>query len=213
MKKHGKKWRAEQSKKQPSHKEQLLELELNLKRSPRTKEDIATLRDKAYAILCKLPEKEKQIRIWHKCDLRRYHDEMTKKFENPNPSLREFKDIIEIIMSESTIEYPVPFPNVIGICPATRIEPKLSHKWKEHAKPVITELSYLFGVFKNDTETVLQLVAEDYPWEQNGLLPLAERYLDILCRITEGTTWVSRKNTNLLIEKVKQEAICPTHNH
>lgn len=81
----------------------------------------------------------------------------------------------------------------------------MSHDLERYAQTVITDLGYLFGVFKNDTETVFKLVKENYDWEQKGLLPLAEQYLEVLCRITEDTTWISRKDTNYLIEKTKKE--------
>lgn len=98
MKKNGKKWRAEHSQKQPSRKEQLLESEWNLKRTPRTKEDISALRDRANVLLLELPEKEQQIRLQHADNLRRYQEAIAKESEKPSTSphrLTDFKDFLE----------------------------------------------------------------------------------------------------------------------
>lgn len=210
MKKNGKKWRAEHSKKQPSTKEQLLQSEWNLKRTPRAKEDIVALRDMANTVLRELPEKEQQIRVQHEDNLRRYREAMAKESEKPGTSLHHLNDCLEKlgVYNEPTIEYspPLPIPTLYTTS-VTPTEPNLSDDLEQYGRTMIVYLSNLFGIFRNGTDGVFDLIAHDYDWEQNGLLPLAERYLEILCWITEGTTWISRKNTRLLISIIKVKTI------
>ena len=94
----------------------------------------------------------------------------------------------------------------IQIHPQTPVKPNLSHDLEQYGRTVIVHLNNLFGVFKSETDDVFALIAHNYDWGQNGLLPFAEQYLEILCFITESTTWVSRKKTNCLIEKIKNQA-------
>ena len=62
--------------------------------------------------------------------------------------------------------------------------------WKAERKSKI-EGEYLFLTLEYDIET-------------HGIEPIGKFYIDTLCEVLEGSTWYTRKNRDLIFEKIKE---------
>ena len=193
MKKYGKEWRKlhqiDNNTKETSYNTENAQAAKLSRQTPISRAGIDALREKANAILDKCVAEEK-------C----FYEEREKESTNPKstaPVLIEtpiinINNILSIINSADACKLPLT-SLARGMDPAGC------------CLKFIEEANTLFDVAKK-SEIVKRiyvcLVLGKYDADRQGVLPFGKRYIDALCAAIEGTTWYSRKNTELMLKKI-----------
>lgn len=81
-------------------------------------------------------------------------------------------------------------------------------QFTRHCLSMIHEINVIFDVFKKE-QTANQifdlLVPQKDSLKKLTIIDIGRRHLDILCVITENTTWYTRKNTQQLLKEFEVE--------
>lgn len=180
MKKYGKKWRKlhpELASKQRANDIEQMQEQKRLRQTPWDQKTIVKLRKKAYAQISAYQKKEAKERSFE-----RWTEKRLKRCILRNSN----------IAIDSNFIYTV-FPFVTP----------LKNRLKHNASEFIQRVNAIFEISVANISSYLFLTLE-YDIETHGIEPIGKFYIDTLCVVLEDSTWYTRKNRNLIFEKIKE---------
>ena len=180
MKKYGKKWRTlHPDLASKLHTNDILKMQeqKRVRQTPWDRQMIESLQKKACGLISIYQEKEIDTRS---------------RFEKQDKArICPFEDYFkEIIIIEPPYYFLKPTPV------------DLKSSLKQIMLSFICEVNTIFEFSSSNIDHYL-LINWNYDIETYGIEPLGEFYIDTLCEVLEGSTWHTRKNRDLIFEKIK----------